>query len=163
MDSAQPGAHGHPLPYLRNNNTADDPASVDYGSSPIAEAPRYLALLRDANAVERSTIPVEKIQGPVLLVSREDDQIWFSSVMADIAIRRLRQNAHAFLFRHLSYPDAGHGIYVPYSPTTQNVFVQPVDGTQYSLGGTPAADAEAGADAWRHVLAFLEAGARERG
>lgn len=154
---------GQPLPYLRDNNTADDPTSVDYGSPPVAEAPRYLALLRDANAVERCTIPVEKIQGPVLLVSGEDDQIWPSSVMAEIAIRRLRQNAHAFPFRHLSYQGAGHGIYVPYSPTTQNVFVHPVDGTQYSLGGTPVADAEAGADAWRHVLAFLEAGARERG
>jgi dienelactone hydrolase len=153
---------GRSLPYLRENNTADDGASVDYGSSPVAEAARYLALLRDANAVERATIPVEKIQGPVLMISGEDDQIWPSSVMAEIAIRRLKQQAHRFPFRHVSYQGAGHGIYVPYSPTTQNVFVHPIDGTQYALGGRPDADAEAGADAWRHVLAFLEESRRCR-
>lgn len=147
---------GRSLPYLRENNTADDPASVDYRVAPVAEAPRYLALLRDVSAVERATIPVEKIQGPVLLVSGQDDQIWPSSVMAEIAIRRLEQKNHAFPFRHVSYPGAGHGIYVPYSSTTQNVFVHPIDGTQYTLGGRPEADAEAGADAWRHVLAFLK-------
>jgi dienelactone hydrolase len=147
---------GRSLPYLRENNTADDPASVDYRVAPVAEAPRYLALLRDVSAVERATIPVEKIQGPVLLVSGQDDQIWPSSVMAEIAIRRLEQKNHAFPFRHVSYPGAGHGIYVPYSSTTQNVFVHPIDGTQYTLGGRPEADAEAGANAWRHVLAFLK-------
>lgn len=56
---------GRPLPYLRENNTADDPTSVDYDKPPIAEAPRYLALLRDTHAVERATIPVEKIRGPL--------------------------------------------------------------------------------------------------
>ena len=44
---------GRSLPYLRENNTADDPASVDYRVAPVAEAPRYLALLRDVSAVER--------------------------------------------------------------------------------------------------------------
>ena len=154
---------GRPLPYLPENNAADDPASVDYGASAVAEAARYLAQLRDADAVERATIAVEKIRGPVLLVSGEDDQIWPSSVMAEIAIRRLTQKGHAFRSRHLSYPGAGHGIYVPYSPTTQNVFVHPIDGTRYALGGRPEADAEAGADARRHVLAFLEESRRGRG
>lgn len=64
---------GRPLPYLPENNAADDPASVDYGASAVAEAARYLAQLRDADAVERATIAVEKIRGPVLLVSGEDD------------------------------------------------------------------------------------------
>jgi dienelactone hydrolase len=154
---------GQPLPYLQENNTAEDPVAVDYGKPPIAETPRYLALLRDRNAVERATIPVEKIQGPILLVSGKDDQMWPSSELAEIAMRRLKEHAHAFRFEHLSYDGAGHGIYIPYSATTQITFVHPVDGVQYTAGGTPRCNAEAGADAWRHVLAFLEESRKCRG
>jgi dienelactone hydrolase len=147
---------GRALPYLQENNTADDPTVIDYEKPPIAEAPRYLALLRDRNAVEQATIPVEKIRGPILLVSGQDDQIWPSPVLAEIAIRRLQEHAHAFPFEHLSYEGAGHGIYIPYNATTQITFVHPVDGLQYTGGGTPRRNAEAGTNAWRRVLAFLE-------
>jgi dienelactone hydrolase len=123
-------------------------------------APRYLSQLRDADAVERATIPVEKTRGPILLISGKDDQLWPSAALADIAIRRLEQRGFPFPFRHLSYEGAGHGIYIPYSPTTQIAYVHPVDGVHYTGGGTPRSNAEAGVDAWRHVLAFLEEGAR---
>jgi hypothetical protein len=47
--------------------------------SPAAYAPFYRSQLRDARAVERATIPVEKIRGPAQLVSGVDDQMWPSS------------------------------------------------------------------------------------
>ena len=153
---------GQPLPYLQENNTADDPASVDYATVPVAESPRYLSNLRDELAVERATIPLEKTRGPILLVSGEDDQIWPSSVLAEIAIRRLAKHRHAYPFRHLRYEGAGHGIYIPYSPTTQIAYVHAVNGVHYTGGGTPRANAEAGVDAWRHVRAFLEEGVSRR-
>src|SRR5438552_9668106 len=69
-------SRGQPLPYLQEQNATDDPTSVDYTKSPVAESPRYLSQLRDVNAVERATIPVERTHGPILLVSGQDDQIW---------------------------------------------------------------------------------------
>jgi len=60
---------GQPLPYLQEHNATDDPTSVDYTKSPVAESPRYLSQLRDVDAVERATIPLERTHGPILLVS----------------------------------------------------------------------------------------------
>ena len=148
-------SRGQPLPYLQEHNATDDPTSVDYTKSPVAESPRYLSQLRDVNAVERATIPVERTHGPILLVSGQDDQIWPSSILAEIAIRRLQQHGHTYPFRHLSYEGAGHAIYIPYSPTTQIEYGHP-NSVHYTGGGSPRANAEAGIDAWRHVLAFLE-------
>jgi len=153
---------GQPLPYLQEHNGTDDPTSVDYTKSPVAESPRYLSQLRDVNAVERATIPVERTHGPILLVSGQDDQIWPSSILTEIAIRRLQQPGHPYPFRHLSYEGAGHAIYIPYSPTTQIEYIHP-NGVHYTGGGSPRANSEAGADAWRHVLAFLEESATLRG
>ena len=50
---------------------------------------------------------------------------------------------------------------MPYGPTTVrviNLSVQGVNNLALSQGGTPRADAEAGIDAWRSVLRFLEDG-----
>jgi hypothetical protein len=43
---------GRRLPCLREHNVTDDPTSVDYTTSPVAESPRYCSQLRDVNAVE---------------------------------------------------------------------------------------------------------------
>jgi hypothetical protein len=82
-------------------------------------------------------------------------------VLADIAVRRLETRGHAFPFRHLRYEAAGHLISVPYGPTTERVISLSVHGVNHlslSQGGTPRADAEAGIDAWRNLLQFLEEG-----
>src|SRR5213594_4348323 len=154
-------SRGQPLPYLQEHNATDDPTSVDCTKSPVAESPRYLSQLRDVNAVERATIPVERTHGPIVLVSGQDDQIWPSSILAEIAIRRLQQHGHTYPFHHLSYEGAGHAIYIPYSPTTQIEYRHP-NGVHYTGGGSPRANSEAGADAWRRVLAFLEESAGVR-
>jgi hypothetical protein len=115
----------------------------------------------NAEAVERATIPVERTRGPILLVSGTDDQMWGSAELADIAVRRLETRGHAFPFRYLKYEGAAHLISVPYGPTTVRVIslsVQGVNDLSLSQGGTPRADAEAGIDAWRSLLQFLEEG-----
>jgi hypothetical protein len=61
---------------------------------------------------------------------------------------------------------AGHLIFVPYLPTTVRVSGLVVEGLQdyqLSMGGTPRADVEAGIDAWRKNLEFLEDAVRSRG
>lgn len=106
--------------------------------------------------LEEATISVEKIQGPVLLISGKDDQLWDSTYLADIAINRLVQHNHPYPYEHLAYENAGHWIGVPYWPTTgRDSFTHPVSGDQYSVGGTPAGDALASADSWVRLLEFL--------
>src|SRR5262249_33579540 len=107
----------------------------------------------------RATIPVERTRGPILLVSGTDDQMWPSSTLADIAMRRLEAHDFAFPFRHLRYAGAGHMILVPYGPLTVRATGLPVEGPSGCLcsqGGTPSADAEAGVDARHALLAFLK-------
>ena len=153
---------GKPLPYLQENNTSGDPLPESRSGEPMAFAPFYLSQLRDAQAVERATIPVERTRGPIQLVSGTDDQMWGSDVLADIAMHRLQTRGHTFPFRHLKYEGAGHLISVPYGPTTLRVVALTVQGVNelvLSQGGTPRLDAEAGVDAWRDLLRFLEEGA----
>lgn len=105
---------------------------------------------------EEATIPVEKIQGPILLISGKDDQLWPSTDWSEIAINRLAEHNFSYPYEHLAYDDAGHWIGVPYWPTTgRDSFTHPVTGTQFSVGGTAVADAFASADAWEHLLEFL--------
>jgi hypothetical protein len=88
--------------------------------------------------------------------------MWPSSVLADIAMRRLESNGFKFPFRHLKYEGAGHLILLPWGPRTTHIIGFKADwssGLVYAQGGTPRTDAEAGADAWHQMLQFLEAGA----
>jgi dienelactone hydrolase len=110
-------------------------------------------------------IPVEKTQGPILLVSGTDDRMWPSSALADIAMRRLETHHHPYPFRHLKYQGAGHQIRVPGGPQTIRTLrlrVESAAADLLDMGGTATADAEAGFDAWRSVLEFLEAGVKGR-
>jgi pimeloyl-ACP methyl ester carboxylesterase len=139
---------GKPLPDMGQNNR--------YANSGVADpVQRFLNSMRDLDAVERATIPVQLIKGPVLMVSGRDDQIWPSFELAEIARRRLEGHNHAWPFEHISYPDAGHGMAPPYAPTTATTIVHPVTGRAIALGGTPKGQIEANVAYWRRTLDFL--------
>ena len=53
-------------------------------------------------------IPVEKIRGPVLLVSGGADTVWPSTRMAQALASRLRANGHPYPDEHRDLPNAGH-------------------------------------------------------
>lgn len=64
-------------------------------------------------------IPVEKIGGPILLISATADYTWPSALMADLIMTRLQQHNHCFASKHLCLQNVGHALgipYVPYSP-----------------------------------------------
>jgi pimeloyl-ACP methyl ester carboxylesterase len=67
-------------------------------------------LLRDAAAVQHAVIPVERINGPVLLFSGGQDEEWPSTAMAEMVMDRLRSHRHPFPDEHIRYPDAGHAL-----------------------------------------------------
>jgi dienelactone hydrolase len=156
---------GRPLPFLQEKNSSIGPPPVVEPGRPVAYAAFYRRHLQDEHAVERAAIPVEKTRGPILLVSGGDDQMWPSSELADIALRRLEAHRHPYSFQHLKYAAAGHTILIPYWPLTVRVLDLPVEGLVGNLlsqGGTAKADAAAGVDAWQNTLAFLRNGADGR-
>jgi fermentation-respiration switch protein FrsA (DUF1100 family) len=127
-----------------------------YANSGVADpVQRFLNSMRDLDAVERATIPVQLIKGPVLMVSGRDDQIWPSFELAEIARRRLEGHNHPWPFEHITYPDAGHGMAPPYAPTTATTIVHPVTGRAIALGGTPKGQIKANVTYWRRTLDFL--------
>ena len=103
-----------------------------------------------------SPIPVERLDGPILLLAGGDDKIWpsahFVQEMAD------RLDAHRFGHPHraLVYPQAGHGVGIVPFVAAGTTLIHPVSGALITLGGTRPADAAARRDGWPKVLAFLD-------
>ena len=109
----------------------------------------YGRALEDQVAVDTASIPVERIDGPVMLISGTDDRLWPSTRMGEMVIERLRAHEHPFAYEHLRYEGAGHMITLPgYEP--ESSWTQ-----RYELGGNREADEFANADSWLKVLDFL--------
>lgn len=64
--------------------------------------------LQNERAVEAATIYVEKINGPILLISAAQDEIWPSKEMSDAVIERLNAKGFSYPYQNLSY-ESGHG------------------------------------------------------
>ena len=109
---------------------------------------RYAEALGAAGELETetATIPVERIDGPVLLVSGYDDGVWPSARLHALAEDRLEARGHPS-FEHLRYADAGRQILQPYLP------LRGTAGPEY--GGTLAGNAEAAHAHWPRVLGTL--------
>jgi len=151
---------GTPLPNVWENNAHADWHAFKHPPAPdaaIRQAPAFVSALADAAAVARSRIAVERIAGPILLISGSDDGFWPSSRYADSIVETLREHAFTHAFEHLRYADAGHSILFPYVPTTRLASLHPVAGVPITSGGTPLANAHANEDSWPRVLAFLAA------
>lgn len=145
------------LPFIssRDASNMEEPAPSE---EPLALTPRFLRALEGRAAVEAAEIPVERINGPVLLISGQDDQMWPSPVLAEIAMRRLARHHHRFPDTHLSYPGAGHIIGPPGLPATVTASEHPLAGRSLAYGGNPKDNAAAAADSWPKVLAlFMDA------
>ena len=115
----------------------------------------YLLPLRDPDYVARTSIPVETINGPVLMISGDADGLWPSTALTEFAVRRFAQMGFPHRVEHLRYEDAGHGIAWPNGPTTTLKSRHPVSGEDMDMGGTPQGTAHARQDSWPRVLAFL--------
>ncbi len=103
-----------------------------------------------------ATIHVEEANGPILMLAGDDDQLWPSCTLAEIAVDRLAaEHASTYADEYVCYPEAGHFIIVPGGPTTSsNMFANP-DGTWWLVGGTPRGNAHGQRDALDRTLRFL--------
>ncbi len=150
---------GEPLPYVERKDTPGFTLKAVMGGftgKPLATLPTYVNGMKDAAAVDRATIEVERIGGPVLLASGGMDNVWPSSALSDIAASRLLANNHPYPVERLDFESAGHSLGIPYRPTTSGRSKPGPGGPGLDFGGTPQENARANAEAWRAVLEFLE-------
>jgi dienelactone hydrolase len=127
-----------PVPYAPYDRTKPFKTILDLYERSLPAAPA------------ESFIPVERIAGPVLLISGRQDSLWPSSAMADTMMARLDKAKFKHAHQHLAYPDAGHaGFGAPVSPDNPNL------SHLADYGGTVAGNQAARADGWPKALAFL--------
>lgn len=113
-----------------------------------------------AKAPSDAVIPVEKIRGPVLLVSGRQDNLWPSTPMAEAIMARLDAAKFRYPHTHLAYDNAGHAAFgkpfpPPRGPVNPAVFAQ--------AGGTLEGTQAARIDGWTKALKFLSDSLTSRG
>ncbi|MFH1037623.1 MAG: acyl-CoA thioesterase/bile acid-CoA:amino acid N-acyltransferase family protein [PVC group bacterium] len=145
---------GKPIPFVPFAD-ASFFSRADF-SRPLRFTGFYLDNMKNPDDLRAAGIPVEKINGPVFLVSGGDDGVWPAGQLAGAAVRRLKEHHHPVT--HLHYPDAGHLTRYPFLPTTSLSMRMEEMGLTLAFGGSPAANHHAAADAWPRLLDFLEQG-----
>ena len=77
----------------------------------------YQPLVEDPDP--EAVIRVEKITGPILLISSKMDVMWPSELAAEQILKRLKDHDFPYEYRHLSY-DYGSHMFVPFdTPSTK--------------------------------------------
>jgi len=147
---------GVPLEHLWDNNKAVHWHPWGGDAPPNRHHSVFFEGLKDRELAARARIPVEKIDGPVLLVSGRDDKAWPSSLYSKMVVSTLRRHNHPHPVRHLDFDDAGHAINLPIVPSTQITRIHPVSKVPYTNGGTPSGNARANDGSWEGMLAFLD-------
>lgn len=141
---------GQPVDYIP---TQDDPTYAPETGYPVSFVVHYRYRYRNKPDSQSKVIPVEKIQGDVLLISGKDDLLFPSDEMASMIMDRLHQKGFEYRSQHLSYENTGHRIRKSYMPWANS---SATARGWLLLGGTDAGNARAQADSWPRVLEFLE-------
>jgi dienelactone hydrolase len=112
---------------------------------------------RDADpaTTKAAFFPLERISGPVLCLSGEDDQMWNSPAQCTLAMEYLRKANHAFADRAIAYPAAGHTFIGATRGAASAVTSIDLGGVTLALGGTKEGDAAAADAAWPVIWTFL--------
>lgn len=147
---------GRDLPRMPGSQDEEaDPGRDVAADGSIKLTPGFLDALAAATPEElaNAEIPVERTNGPILMVCGEADDMWPAIEFTDVVLRRTTDTHFPHSVRRLTYPDAGHLITLPYLPARTSS-VHPLGGN-FAYGGTRAGTAAARAAAWREMLAFL--------
>ncbi|KRE06746.1 palmitoyl-CoA hydrolase [Bosea sp. Root670] len=146
---------GKPLVHQWQDNATASWKPYDEATEMRRNADAMRTALSDPAAMARARIPVERIAGPVLLISGGDDGAWPSDLYSLIVQSSLLAAGHPHEVLWKNWPAAGHSILFPHVPATRIAHRHPVSGIATTMGGTPAANAAANAGAWEAALAFL--------
>jgi len=112
----------------------------------------------DARAISAATVPVEKIQGPVLMIAGQSDRLLGSATMSELAFERLCKSDFKPRFQLLAYSGAGHNLGATGLPGTPATLTQELIGPNqipYSFGGSPRQIESARQDSWKSAIEWL--------
>ena len=68
--------------------------------------------LQDSEGVNKAAIPVENIQGGILLISGEEDRLWPATPMSEEIISRLKSKGFQYPSEHLVFKTGHNGIVI---------------------------------------------------
>ena len=147
---------GRELAYLPNVMTPRAEQALDAGE-PVALSWTKPDPTANPDLAEAATIPVENIDGAVLLIVGADDIGGYGVTFHDVAAQRLQAHKHPHTWRHIVHPGAGHNIIPPPDGKGPQPTTSPgPSGITFLNGGTPEIDLQARADTWRETLDFLQ-------
>ena len=75
-----------------------------------------LTFNRGKKVTPETIIPVEKINGPVLLLSSRHDEVWESYKSSCIMEKKLTDAAFSFAHKHIAFPNLSHAMMTDGSP-----------------------------------------------
>lgn len=146
---------GKEIPYAKTLTHEQWDKALAAGSARLDSFDWYLIPLKDVAYASQASIRVEKINGPVLMITGIDDKLWPSTELTEFAVERFRRQGFRHRVEHLAYASAGHSIAWPNSPTTMLKSKNSISGAEMDMGGTPEGTARARQDSWLRMLAFL--------
>lgn len=83
---------------------------------------RFHKTLEDQAQVKKAMFAFEKIQGPLLMISASNDQIWPGTAMSNDIVDYLRQKNFPFEVQHKVYP-TGHGFSRETAPEIKQMII----------------------------------------
>ncbi|QTD40484.1 acyl-CoA thioester hydrolase/BAAT C-terminal domain-containing protein [Sporosarcina sp. Te-1] len=138
---------GKPITYARRDNSVEIAKTCrslrNAGENPLRIWYDYLAA--DPNITKQATIPVEEINGSILLISGTEDACFDSVRLNKIAIERLKKHRFKHKYEHLIYEGAGHEIGIP------NIVIS----CSHFTGGTKYDTAQASKNSWEKTINFF--------
>ena len=154
-DSLKPSwtYRGQAIPYLPMQKIKGTEASK------IETLPYWMAGLARVDEFPEAIIPVEKIGGPVLMLSGKDDKIWPSALMSDMIADRLATNNFPHDVENIQFEDAGHLISRSVETVANGrVGQMNIGGKSYAFeyGGTIQGDKSAIMQSWNKIFAFIQ-------
>lgn len=120
-----------------------------------ANRPSFESGLEAISRSDKARIKIENINGPVLLIGAEDDQLWPSCRFSEIAMEILNKSKRSFKDKMICYKNSGHDILIPGYSTRSRVSYNSEFKYYIALGGTPQGTGNARTHAWKEILEFL--------
>ncbi len=142
--------HGKPLPYLK-------PVAYKFGK-PMIQMFKGALATASPETLARVAIQVERIHGPVLLISSKADQLWPSAPMSDAVAARLKAHDFAYPVENLQFDDSSH-LLMGFGPGLVKFGIPYV--WEMNFGGTAEGTHKARDAGWaesKKFLAGIEAG-----
>lgn len=148
-----------PFPYAEYTDEDSERIQLELKEKGLQyrDGPKFLSAFENKDLINKALIPVEDIKCPILFISGKDDQVWPSSMMADMMVERLQEKRFGYEFMHLTYENAGHnfagggqGCGIPYLP--------PEDYSKggAAKGGTDKGNVIAAIESWNDILKYIK-------